>query len=272
MSRPPSAHGVLGKGGVGKTTLALALGHTLAQRGPTLVVSLDPAHNLGDLAGVALTDRPRRIASRLWLAEVDVDARRTAYRERLRAVLRSRFPRLSWLAQPLEEAALVPGDEETALLQALDDALQDTAVHFVVLDMPPTGLSLRIFRWARYRMAWVRALRAWRERILRDRARVHRLWGYPEEEDELLQRMGVLEQEVAAQWNRLKAVHWWVVTTPDPLARREAHRIQQAFQDLDLPLAGSIPNRDPSGIPESSRPVDEARRFWEARLGDLPTP
>jgi len=41
---------VSGKGGVGKTTISVALGMKLSESGrKTLVVSIDPAHSLGDV-------------------------------------------------------------------------------------------------------------------------------------------------------------------------------------------------------------------------------
>jgi len=42
---------VIGKGGVGKTTASLLLGHSLAGIGRTLVLSLDPARHLARYVG-----------------------------------------------------------------------------------------------------------------------------------------------------------------------------------------------------------------------------
>src|SRR5690349_650780 len=49
-----------GKGGVGKTTVACAAALVLADHGKrVLLVSTDPASNLDEMLGVALSDRPR---------------------------------------------------------------------------------------------------------------------------------------------------------------------------------------------------------------------
>ncbi|MEQ1949760.1 MAG: ArsA family ATPase, partial [Bryobacteraceae bacterium] len=68
-----------GKGGVGKTSVAAATGVKLAQMGKrTLVMSVDPAHSLGDsfdLEGGLFhgdTSDPRLMAENLWIQEVNI--------------------------------------------------------------------------------------------------------------------------------------------------------------------------------------------------------
>jgi len=60
----PSWTLVGGKGGVGKTTCAAALGLRSARKDiPTLVLSTDPAGTLADALGATLSGDPRTIAS-----------------------------------------------------------------------------------------------------------------------------------------------------------------------------------------------------------------
>ena len=54
-----------GKGGVGKTTSAAAYALARANMGArVLLVSTDPAHNLGDIFNVGIGDKVTRVASR----------------------------------------------------------------------------------------------------------------------------------------------------------------------------------------------------------------
>ena len=62
----------LGKGGVGKTTLAAATAARSAQLGKrTLVVSTDLAHSLADALDTTLGSEPKRITSNLWAQEIN---------------------------------------------------------------------------------------------------------------------------------------------------------------------------------------------------------
>ena len=64
----------MGKGGTGKTTISAILARSLSSAGhDTLAVSLDPAHNLGDVLGHALDDKPKKVSDKLFAFEVDLD-------------------------------------------------------------------------------------------------------------------------------------------------------------------------------------------------------
>src|SRR5262249_61680346 len=70
-----------GKGGVGKTSLAAATGLRLAKNGRrTLVMSVDPAHSVGDAFDLQIdlfskrTSDPFRVIDRLDVQEVNIQA------------------------------------------------------------------------------------------------------------------------------------------------------------------------------------------------------
>ncbi len=62
-----------GKGGVGKTSVAVAMALRTAEMGlRTLVLSTDAAHSLADSSDTPLADESRENASNLWGQEIDV--------------------------------------------------------------------------------------------------------------------------------------------------------------------------------------------------------
>lgn len=65
-----------GKGGVGKTTVAAAIGWALANRYPEKnirMISIDPAHSLGDAFGTQLGHEPTQILPNLSGQEIDAE-------------------------------------------------------------------------------------------------------------------------------------------------------------------------------------------------------
>ena len=75
-----------GKGGVGKTSAACATAIGLADAGRrVLLVSTDPASNLDEVLGVALSPAPIAVAAvpGLWALNIDPVAAAAAYRERV---------------------------------------------------------------------------------------------------------------------------------------------------------------------------------------------
>lgn len=138
-----------GKGGVGKTSLACATAIALADAGKrVLLVSTDPASNLDEVLGQALSSTPTPIPDvpRLSALNIDPEAAARAYRERLvgpyrgvlpEVALRSMEEQLSG-ACTLEIAAF---DEFTKLLG--DPAATEDFDH-VVFDTAPTGHTLRL--------------------------------------------------------------------------------------------------------------------------------
>ncbi|HUY99814.1 MAG TPA: ArsA-related P-loop ATPase, partial [Thermomicrobiaceae bacterium] len=74
-----------GKGGVGKTTIASTVAVSLADAGRrVLLVSTDPASNLGDVFGVTVTDGLTAVPGvpALTLLNIDPHAAAASYRER----------------------------------------------------------------------------------------------------------------------------------------------------------------------------------------------
>ena len=137
-----------GKGGVGKTSLACATAVGLADGGKrVLLVSTDPASNLGQVFGVAIGNRITPIAAvpGLEALEIDPEAAAANYRERIVGPMRGVLPEkaLKGIAEQLSGACtteIAAFDEFTALLT--DTAVTGACDH-IILDTAPTGHIIR---------------------------------------------------------------------------------------------------------------------------------
>ncbi len=171
----------VGKGGVGKTTCAAALAVHASRTLRVLVVSLDPAHNLGDVLTTRLSDKPQEIAPRLWASEVDMEAAITRYLDDSSQRLKQMYSYLKVINIEgyLDALKLSPGIEEYATLQAMEELLRAAEGRYdiVVFDTPPTGLMLRVLALPRVSLLWGEHLSRLRREILNKRRIIENIQG-----------------------------------------------------------------------------------------------
>ncbi|WP_022923385.1 ArsA family ATPase [Serinicoccus marinus] len=175
-----------GKGGVGKTAVASALGLALARGGRrVLVVSTDPAHNLGHLWGRPVGDETVELAPLLRGLEID-PARTTD--EHLRAV-RATMHRLmpehlqGEVTRHLELARDAPGTHEAAVLERIAEVLEGRHPdELVVFDTAPSGHTSRLVALPELMQAWTEGLLRRQDRSARFGAALRGLQGRPRQD------------------------------------------------------------------------------------------
>ena len=137
-----SGHGlimVMGKGGVGKTTIAAAIAVELARRGlPVHLTTTDPAAHLTQTIAVGEDDLP--VPPSLRISRIDPAAETAAYR---RQVIERTGKGLDAAALALlEEDLLSPCTEEVAVFHAFARIVSGARKEIVVMDTAPTGHTL----------------------------------------------------------------------------------------------------------------------------------
>jgi len=116
-----------GKGGVGKSTMAAAAAWQLSQKFRVLIVSLDPAHNLGDIFGTVIKDGKTKFTDTLYLEEVNLRKLSREYLQKEIDVLSSTYRYLQVLNLDNYFSILKysPGIEEYALLTSIEKTIRD---------------------------------------------------------------------------------------------------------------------------------------------------
>ena len=161
-----------GKGGVGKTTTAAAIGLAAAEEGQTcLLVSTDPAHSLGDIFETAIGDRRTQLVDRVWGLEIDPDAEATRHIETVKSQMKQLVhPRLyDEIDRQLDLTSYAPGASEAALLERVAELMGDGGIGFdlVIFDTAPSGHTVRLLSLPEVMGAWTDGLLRHRERSSR---------------------------------------------------------------------------------------------------------
>ena len=95
LEQPPRFFFFTGKGGVGKTSIACATAIQLAEAGQrVLLVSTDPASNVGQVFGISIGNQITAIPAvpRLFALEIDPQDAAQAYRDRIVGPVRGVLP------------------------------------------------------------------------------------------------------------------------------------------------------------------------------------
>lgn len=148
-----------GKGGVGKTTVAGAVAVALADAGErVLVVSTDPASNLGELFGIEVGPVPVHVPGvpGLEATNLDPDAAAAAYRERVLAPYRGKVSEqeLGEIEEQLAGECTVEVAAFDRFTQLMVDPGRVGRYDHVLFDTAPTGHTLRLMNlpsaWSQY--------------------------------------------------------------------------------------------------------------------------
>lgn len=280
-----------GKGGVGKTSVSAALAVARARDGGrVLLVSTDPAHNLGHVWDRALADEPTRVLSSdegsVDAVEIDphatIERHFAAVAETMRRLLPERLHASA--RQHLDQARSAPGSHESAVLERVAELIERSrdSHDLVIFDTAPSGHTLRLLALPEQLTSWTETLLASRDRSERFAAAARGLVGTREREssaDAELRRTLIARRDRFALFRRVvtdaEVTSFIVVSVAERLPVAESIDVVQQLARLGVDPAALVVNRRSpadAGALLAARRAQEARHLATLRsaVGDAP--
>lgn len=236
----------LGKGGVGKTTVAAATAVRSAELGyKTLVASTDIAHSLADSLDTRLGDKPVEVAPNLWAQEISVVADIYNYWDTLQTFVSGMLANSKGMNNIVaDELSAIPGMDEIVSLLHINKQAKERNFDRVIIDAAPTGETIRLltmpdtFRWyaghlTRYRTGVVKALRPFTGRLLQG----------PAELLEALEKLDEATADLRQTLSNPDVSSYRVVLQPEKMVVREAERAISYLGLFNYPVDSVVINR-----------------------------
>ncbi len=239
---------VLGKGGVGKTTISAALAFETRKkaRAPVEICSVDPAPSLDDVFMKKVSSVPEPVLgdSKLLACELDSVAMFREWVRQIRASIDEEATAkvsgihldLSFERQLLSALLDIvpPGVDEVLAIFRIVDLLSRPG-HRVLIDMAPTGHALELLRMPERILGWTRPL-------LKTLA-AHRTLALARDAAVKVAEVGQRARELLQVLGDPQGSLLHVVMLAEPMPDRETERLLDSLQELGLRPRSLFVNR-----------------------------
>ncbi|WP_457568649.1 ArsA family ATPase [Desulfurobacterium sp.] len=239
-----------GKGGVGKTTTSSMFATFVAKKGvKTLLVSLDPAHNLYDIFKQKPSTTPLQVSPNLFIYEANPEKYKKQFLESVKEEMEKNFRyltafNLEHYFKTMEKSPILIEQSMATAFESLTKEKYDC----FIFDMPPSGLSYRFFSLPENSLIWLDNLISLRKKINDKKEIIKRIKKEPAEDDPVIKKLLVLKEKYLKLKEKFKNGTIFIVKNPDRISTAEAERLKGWLEELTLTVK-LIENRG-KDIPE----------------------
>jgi arsenite-transporting ATPase len=252
-------HMFIGKGGVGKSTGSSL--EAFRRTGNRLLVSMDPAHNLHDLFEKKLGSRKTRILPGLTVLESDLDETSRRYMASVRKELKGlyHYQQALNIDKYFDILKYAPGMEEYASLLVLEQCFGESAYDSVIVDTPPSALTLETIALPTMNLRWVSQLIKMREEIVQKKNSIANIRKENLEtlsEDPVYAKLSKMRTRYETMAHRLKDPAFTeivLVLNEDDLSLAESIMIRDRLDELGIQVGRVIVNKCTAGEDKEER-------------------
>lgn len=237
-----------GKGGSGKSTSAAATALHLSRIKPEkkiMIISIDPAHSLGDSFDIIIGNKITHIAGNIWGYEIDAEELLKKYKAEHGAIIKKMAERGTYFDKEDIENFLVmsmPGLDEVMAIIKIANILNSRKYDVIILDTAPTGHTTVFLSLPEKMLKWVEVADIMMEK---HRYITKRIRGkYVKDEcDEFLELQKKDVSKVKKLLADSKTTEFVPVTIPEPMSIYEVERFVQLLENARVPVNSVIANR-----------------------------
>ena len=239
-----------GKGGVGKTTSAVATALYLAEHNPNkkiLLVSTDPAHSVGDSLDLEIGDTAVLVAgtANLFAREADAERSLAEFKSKNGPILAMIADRGTYFGKEDIQSFLdlsLPGMDEFMAILELMELVKAKQYDLIILDTAPTGHTIRLLELPALLQQWVSILDLMMEKHRYLSVTFSRGPYRPDQCDQWLETMSQDAKQVEQFLQDSAATEFVVVTIPEEMAIAESERLVVALKKLRVPVRNIVVN------------------------------
>ena len=237
-----------GKGGSGKSTSAAAAALHLSKTKPEkkiLVISIDPAHSLGDSFDIIIGNKITHITGNIWGYEIDAQELLKKYKAEHGAIIKKMAERGTFFDKEDIENFFVmsmPGLDEVMAIIKIANILNSREYDVIILDTAPTGHTSVFLSLPEKMLKWVEVADMMMEKH-RYITKTFRGKYVKDECDEFLESQKNDVEKVKKLLTDSKTTEFVPVTIPEPMSICEIERLVQLLEKARIPVNSVIANR-----------------------------
>src|SRR3989441_2957204 len=235
-----------GKGGVGKTTMAVATALELAKEKKVLLFTTDPAPSLTDNFGQVIGHKPTAVVGTNNLFAMEIDARKVVeeFKETYARDILGILQQGTYLSKEGTEKLFsldLPGMDEMVSLKKIIDFMESSGYQLYIVDTAPTGHTLRLLTLPELLDNWIKffATLRWKYHAM---VRAFAREVQSEKADEFLLEMKKAVKRVRALLLNFEKTEFVAVTIPERMAISETEDLLRSLEQMRIPSRHIIIN------------------------------